>query len=67
MSKQEQRLIEDVLSCNHTVRVLKKAGIHTVEQLEKMTDEELLKIRGVGKVIAHDVRMRLEELKSDDC
>ena len=44
--------IEYLLSCDHTVRCLKKAGIETVEQLQKLSEKDLLAIRGIGKVIS---------------
>ena len=47
--------IEKILTCQHTIRVLHKAGISTVEELEKLSYDDLLKIRGIGKVIAGDV------------
>ena len=55
--------IEELLTCDHTVRCLKKANIETVEQLKKLSEKDLLAIRGVGKVIAHDVLAALESVK----
>ena len=52
--------IEELLDCSHTVRCLKKANIETVEQLRKLSEKDLLAIRGVGKVIARDVLAALE-------
>ena len=52
--------IEYLLSCDHTVRCLKKAGIETVEQLQKLSEKDLLGIRGVGKVISRDVLAAME-------
>ena len=44
--------IEEVLDCSHTVRSLHNAGIFTMEELAGKTYEDLLRIRGIGKVIA---------------
>ncbi|MBO4886738.1 MAG: hypothetical protein J5589_00295 [Firmicutes bacterium] len=52
--------IEELLGCSHTVRCLNKAGIETVEQLRKLSEKDLLAIRGVGKVITRDVLAALE-------
>ena len=42
---------------------LSKANIETVEQLKKLSEKDLLAIRGVGKVITHDVLAALESVK----
>lgn len=52
--------IEEMLTCPHTVRRLHAAGIDTMEQLIKLSQEELLAIRGIGKVIAADLRETME-------
>ena len=46
--------IENCIACPHTVRVLKRAGIETMEQLEKMDDFQ--SVRGVGIVISKDLK-----------
>ena len=53
-------LIEDVLDCSHTVRVLHKAGVYTMEELATMTYDDLLQLRGIGKVIATDVTEQIK-------
>ena len=44
-----------VLSCSHTKRCLLKAGVTTVAQLMALSADDLLRIRGIGQVIARDV------------
>ncbi|MBR3503633.1 MAG: hypothetical protein IKO07_05205 [Clostridia bacterium] len=56
--------IEDWLDCQHTVRVLGKAGITEMEELAKLSRGDLLKLRGIGPVIAGDVEKRIEEWNS---
>ena len=47
--------LEQMINCPHTVRCLNRAGIETMEQLSACTVDDLLQIRGVGRVIANDV------------
>ena len=58
--------IEYLLSCDHTVRCLKKAGIETVEQLQKLSGKDLLAIRGIGKVISRDVLAAVDAYKQSE-
>ena len=53
--------IKRCVDCPHTQRVLQKAGINDMESLAAMTYEDLLKLRGVGPVIAGDLMKRVEE------
>ncbi len=54
-----------VLSCSHTKRCLLKAGVSTLEQLMSLSEEDLLQIKGIGKVITKDViRERKQYLES---
>ena len=55
--------LEELIACCHSVKVLKNAGIETVEQLSQLSYEELRKIRGVGPVIAGDLQRRINEWK----
>ena len=57
--------IEERVNCSHTLRVLKKNGIDTMEQLSEMTDEQLLALRGVGRVIAGGLRNTVTEWRSE--
>ena len=54
-TEQRKKRIEYILSCTHTVRSLQKAGIITMEELSEKTYDDLLKIRGIGKVIASNL------------
>ena len=55
--------LEDWIICCHSVKALKNTGIETVEQLSQLSYEELLKILGVGPVIAGDLMKRIMEWK----
>ncbi len=57
--------LEEMIGCPHTVRCLNKAGIETMEQLSGYTLDDLLKIRGVGRVIANDVYRVLAAYKEN--
>lgn len=56
--------IEERLTCPHTIRVLHKAGIETMEALAGLSREDLLKLRGIGPVIAGDLEKQIEEWKA---
>ena len=47
--------IEERIDCPHTLRVLRRAGIGTMEDLARLSREDLLALRGVGKGIAADL------------
>ena len=49
------------VSCPHTLRVLDKAGITTMEQLAALSREDLLALRGVGPVIADALEKAVAE------
>lgn len=44
---------------------LKKRGINTIEQLEKLTDYDLERIRGMGMSCCVEVRRKLNEFQFD--
>ena len=44
-----------ILTCSHTKRCLIKAGITTMDQLLRLSPEDLMQIRGIGRVIAKDI------------
>ena len=52
--------LDMVLSCSHTKRCLLNAGVKTLDQLMSLSAADLLRIRGIGQVIAKDV-MRARE------
>ena len=41
---------------------LKRAGISSVEELVKMTEEEMMKVRNLGRKSLEEVQQKLEEL-----
>ena len=55
--------IEEMVSCMHTARCLRAAGINTMEQLARMSKEDLLKIRGIGEVISTDLMEIIENYR----
>ncbi len=56
--------IEDALTCQHTIRVLRRAGIETMEALAGLSRDDLLKLRGIGPVIAGDIEARIDDWKA---
>lgn len=52
--------IDSMLLSPGTVTVPHEAGIHTIDELKGMTDEELLQIRGIGKARVAEIREALE-------
>ena len=44
---------------------LKRAGIHTVQDLTKKTEEEMLKVRNLGKKSLDEVIKKIRELGFD--
>ena len=58
--------IEQCIDCTHTLRVLHKAGIDDMEALAALSYDDLLKLRGIGPVLAGDVTKRVEEWKQAD-
>lgn len=50
---------EDWITCCHTLKVLRRSGIETMEQLSGFSREDLLRLRGVGPVIANDLAERI--------
>jgi DNA-directed RNA polymerase alpha subunit len=55
-----------VLDCAHTRRCLLKAGISTLDQLRGLSRDDLLRIRGIGAVIAEDVLKALSRRSAAD-
>lgn len=47
--------LDRMLTCTHTKRCLLKAGVTTLAQLRAMSKEDLLRIRGIGPVIADGI------------
>lgn len=51
--------IEELQLSVRTYHCLKRAGIDTVEQLSRMTDEELMKLRNFGIGCLNEVRAKI--------
>ena len=58
--------LEEMIGCPHTVRCLNRAGVETMEQLSACSLDDLLKIRGVGSVIANDVYRAIQAYLSEE-
>ena len=58
--------LDAFISCPHTKRCLLKAGVTTIAQLMSLSEAELLSIRGIGPVIAGDIRQLQARLASSD-
>ena len=59
-------LIEDLGLSVRAYNSLKRAGIRTVEQLGRLTDDDLCHIRNLGRKCVEEIRRRLSEVKSDE-
>ena len=55
----------DYIDCPHTLRVLDKAGVTTMEQLAALSREDLLALRGVGKVISEALLEAVAQWRRD--
>ena len=53
--------LEKGISCCHTLKVLRRAGIEDMAQLSRMSYPDLLELRGVGPVIAGGILKAVEE------
>jgi len=53
--------IEELGLTNSTYNALKRWGISTVEEVQKLSDEELLKLRNFGPVRLKDLHETLEK------
>ena len=61
-NKYEEMTIEELdLSCRSN-NCLKRAGINTVQNLIEKTEEEMMKVRNLGKKSLDEVKAKLEEL-----
>ncbi len=54
--------VEDLDLSVRSYNCLKRAGIHTVEDLTKRTEEDMLKVRNLGRKSLEEVVKKLEEL-----
>ena len=44
-----------LITCSHSKRCLLKAGVNTLSQLRALSRDDLLRIRGIGPVIADGI------------
>lgn len=63
MEKQDR--IEQWIDCCHTIKVLHNAGIETMTQLSEMSSEQILQLRGIGRVIAGDLQKKIEAYREN--
>ena len=64
--KQQQVLkmaIEEMDLSVRSYNCLKRAGIHTIEDLTKKTEDDMLKVRNLGKKSLDEVIFKLESYK----
>ena len=54
--------IEDLDLSVRSFNCLKRAGIHTVSELTKKTEDDMMKVRNLGKKSLDEVKKKLEEL-----
>ena len=54
--------IEDLDLSVRSYNCLKRAGIHTVDELTQKTEEDMMKVRNLGKKSLKEVKQKLEEL-----
>lgn len=51
--------IEDMDFTVRTYHVLKRAGINTTEEVQRMTDDDLYRLRNIGKLTFSEIRSKL--------
>jgi len=54
--------IESTVLSQGTIMALHEEGIHTIEELKELTDDDLLKVKGIGKARVAEIREALEDL-----
>ncbi len=54
--------IEDLDLSVRSYNCLKRAGIHTVDELTQKTEEDMMKVRNLGKKSLKEVKQKLEDL-----
>ena len=57
-----EKSIDDLDLSVRSYNCLKRAGINTVEELIQMTEEEMMKVRNLGRKSLEEVQQKLEEL-----
>jgi len=61
-SKDKQRMIEDLDLSVRSYNCLKRAGIQTVDELTQKTEDEMMRVRNLGKKSLKEVKDKLAEL-----
>ncbi len=61
-SKGQQMMIEDLDLSVRSYNCLKRAGIQTVEELTQKTEDEMMRVRNLGKKSLKEVKDKLTEL-----
>ncbi|MFE5278254.1 DNA-directed RNA polymerase subunit alpha C-terminal domain-containing protein, partial [Bacillus cereus] len=54
--------IEELDLSVRSYNCLKRAGINTVQELENKTEEDMMKVRNLGRKSLEEVKHKLEEL-----
>ena len=57
-----EKSIDDLDLSVRSYNCLKRAGISSVEELVKTTEEEMMKVRNLGRKSLEEVQQKLEEL-----
>ena len=57
-----QTMIEDLDLSVRSYNCLKRAGIQTVDELTQKTEDEMMRVRNLGKKSLKEVKEKLEEL-----
>ena len=60
--KGTQKMIEDLDLSVRSYNCLKRAGIQTVDELTQKTEDEMMRVRNLGKKSLKEVKEKLEEL-----
>lgn len=61
-SKGQQMMIEDLDLSVRSYNCLKRAGIQTVDELTQKTEDEMMRVRNLGKISLKEVKDKLIEL-----
>jgi DNA-directed RNA polymerase subunit alpha len=62
VSKGQQLMIEDLDLSVRSYNCLKRAGIQTVDELTQKTEDEMMKVRNLGKKSLKEVKDKLTEM-----
>ena len=62
VNKGQQMLIEDLDLSVRSYNCLKRAGIQTVDELTQKTEDEMMRVRNLGKKSLKEVKDKITEL-----